>query len=378
MKTQSPIPQSAADRGPVLDVREIGTPEAFRELAAEWEDLRARGPHPLPFLSHAWLTSWWDHFGNGHRPAIVLGREAGRLIFAFPLMEEKVGWGPFRAPVLRSMTNVHSFRGHYLAESGREHDAVVALWHHLRARPRPWHALFLSDVPEDAPARLLHEDAVELGTATGIWKAVDSPYVTLQPTWDAYLKTLTSKFRSNLRRRRRRLEESGPVSFEVLTSPRDEDLDDAFRLEALAWKGSNHTAILSNPTVTGFYRDFLHKAAALGWLRLAFLDVGGRRIATDLSLAADGKVWCMKIGYDPEFAACSPGQLLAEEMLRRTHGGELGTAREYDFLGPVTQQKRDWTEEMRPIRWIYLYNRTLVGRLMHLYKFRLVPAVKHR
>ena len=49
---------------------------------------------------------------------------------------------------------------------------------------------------------------------------------------------------------------------------------------------------------------------------------------------------------------------------------------DYDFLGSFTTQKRDWTDQHRPISWLQIYNHTLRGRLQHWLKFRLGPTLK--
>ena len=91
---------------------------------------------------------------------------------------------------------------------------------------------------------------------------------------------------------------------------------DGLRIEAAAWKGEEGTAILSDPTVADFYIQLAKREADLGQLRLTFLRVGGKRIAFNYILQNGQKLYAVKIGYDPEYHAYSPGNMLLNLILK--------------------------------------------------------------
>ena len=47
-----------------MDADLITDPEALAALQPEWEDLLARCGRVTPFMTPAWLTTWWKHFGR--------------------------------------------------------------------------------------------------------------------------------------------------------------------------------------------------------------------------------------------------------------------------------------------------------------------------
>ncbi len=49
-------------------------------------------------------------------------------------------------------------------------------------------------------------------------------------------------------------------------------------------------------------------------LRIAFLRIAGRPVAMQIAVERAQRLWLLKIGYDEEYARCSPGQLLMLEV----------------------------------------------------------------
>src|SRR4029078_8930519 len=123
---------------------------------------------------------------------------------------------------------------------------------------------------------------------------------------------LSPKFRWRLRNVLRRAQGIGPVELEIVDSAHglDAAVADGFALEAAAWKGEAGTAIESDPRVESFYRLLAYRAALQGRLELPFLRIGGRRVAFGYCLRHRGTLYCLKGGYDPGYARCSPCNLL--------------------------------------------------------------------
>ena len=106
--------------------------------------------------------------------------------------------------------------------------------------------------------------------------------------------------------------------------------------------------------------------------RLHFLRVDGRRIAFDYSLLYGNRLYVLKVGYDPRFAACSPYNSLCYMKLRDAHARGL---EEYDFLGSNDAWKLDWARQTRPHYWLFVFPGSAAGRLLYDAKFRFFPAL---
>jgi CelD/BcsL family acetyltransferase involved in cellulose biosynthesis len=137
-------------------------------------------------------------------------------------------------------------------------------------------------------------------------------------------------------------------------------LDDFVTLEASGWKGDSGTAVASRAASRAFYTDLATWAAERGWLRLSFLALDGRRIATELALEHDGVAYALKSGFEPAYRGFGPGQLLTFEALSRSFAARLAS---YEFLGSDDSYKLDWASETRERVRLQSFPRTTRGRV---------------
>lgn len=350
------------------DVIEISDRNGFERLKEEWNDLLSKSSCNLSFLRHEWFLNWWNHFGGSNCLSIIIVRRDGALAGIFPLMEVNKIFAGAPFVILQSMTNFHSPRFHFIVKSGKE-DVLLAFWQYLRRRPRRWDLLQLQNMPSDIPGyaallRIAREDRHH----AELWHGQASPYLNIKGSWDEYQGILKPKFRSNMRNRMKRLHQLGKIEYEIVTEPSwvNGALTDGFAIEQKGWKGGKGSAILCNPLLVNFYLQWANIAASNGWLRLSFLKINGRRVAFDYSFIYQNNLYCMKIGYDPEFRPYSVGQILCSEIIRSCFERKI---KEYNFLGEATTQKLDWNPLIRPHVWLYLYSRNLPSYVHYLYKF---------
>ena len=167
----------------------------------------------------------------------------------------------------------------------------------------------------------------------------------------------------------------GPVEVEVIAGRAAvrEAMQDGLRIEAAAWKGNSGTAIASDPSVAEFYTRFAEREADLGRLRMTFLRVGNKRISFNYLLVARKTYYGVKIGYDPEYHSCSPGNALLNLILQDACARG---ANEYDFLGVDDTWKYDWTKDARRHLWLFLFKNQLGPRILHYVKFHVIPNVR--
>jgi CelD/BcsL family acetyltransferase involved in cellulose biosynthesis len=357
------------------NVEVVSEHAALLRLQPIWDDLVERAGIEHPFLSHHWVSTWWECFGAGKELRILLVRDGASVVAIAPLMRSEARM--YGVPVRRlgSLYNPHVPRCDFIVTGGAQW-AYRALWDHLRNTERYWDVLELCQLPSGAGALTeLPELARGDGFRTGTWCARGSPYLPIAGSWDEYFGGLRAKHRSNLRNRLKRLGRVGDVALEVVSSAGDaaRALEDGFRIEAAAWKGEAGTAIDARPDLRRFYTRLAERMAHRGALRFHFLTLDRRRIAFGYSLCHKNRMYLLKPGYDPEYAALSPSSLLWQMVLRRAFDQGLA---EHDFLGVDEPWKLEWTKAIRPHRWLYVFPRTARGELLHALKFRIAPALR--
>ncbi|MGQ0504183.1 MAG: GNAT family N-acetyltransferase [Myxococcaceae bacterium] len=350
-------------------VEEVRDRLAFMKLEKEWDELVEATDDQL-FYRHAFLRVWLDNFAPRARLRVLCARdEGGRLVGVLPLIEERVRWYGVPVRQLSSAANKHSCRFDLIA---REDPSAVsaAFFQHLEAS-RGWDVLKLVDVPEKGAAWSFSS------RVSGTWESLQSPYIPLPSSYDALTAALSSKFKANCRRRRKKLEEKGPVTFERFVGGPELEarLEEGFALEQSGWKGEGGTAIAQDAATRGFYTELAREAAGRGELALSFLRCDGKAVAFQFGLTHAGQYLLLKPAYDESLKECSPGQLLMEEVLRDCIARNLHT---FDFLGPDMVWKRDWTPLVRKHTWLFFFRDTTFGRALREAKFRWVPVAKER
>jgi CelD/BcsL family acetyltransferase involved in cellulose biosynthesis len=366
-----PWPRAPESAGTGLRAEMLGR-AAFLRLEKEWNAL-VETTCDEPFYRHEFIRSWIDSFVPDARLKILAGHDrAGRLVAALPLVADRGFF--YGVPVRRlvSPTSLHSARFDMIAA-----DRVGAARAFIRtlAADESWDVIRLTEVPAGGKARDLYDAAAEAGFPGGIWDSHRSPFIPLPATWAAFEGRLSGKFKKNLRRARRRLEERGEVTIERLNG---EDavragLEECLVLERGGWKGRNGTAAAQNRNTLGFYTGLAHAAARGGYFSLTFLVFEGKRIAAQYGLTRGGTSSLMMTCYDEAFSEYSPGQLLMEEVLQR---GIADGLRGFDLLGCDGAWKLAWRPVVRTHHWLFLFRDSMLGRTLRNAKFAWVPAAK--
>ncbi len=361
-----------------LVVDTISDYQSLVELKPTWDRLLAASAVTHPFVSHEWVRTWWECFGMGKRLHVLVVKDGDEPVAIAPFMVSENRMYGLRVRYLEFIYNDHTPRFDFIVRSGRP-DAYAAIWDCLLDQRELWDVLKLCQLTSDSETvRQMTRLARLRNFRLGLWQSTTSPYLPIETPWETYVAALKAKHRSNLRNRQKRLAQLGPVQVEELEAlePASTALEEGFRIEALAWKENGGTAIRSRPEVHLFYTRFARRAAQMGWLRLHFLRVSGRRIAFDYSLAYNNRLYLLKPGYDPQYSQYSPYNLLLFEVLQDAFRDGMA---EFDFLGNDDGWKQQWAAAKRQHVWLYAFPDRLRARLLHSAKFDLVPKLqKHR
>jgi CelD/BcsL family acetyltransferase involved in cellulose biosynthesis len=315
------------------DVDEFAVEPDRGEAAMEWEDLADR-VGCVPFLHPGWVRAWSRSYGTGPLELHLLRRE-GQLAAVLPLERGRLG--------RRSPTD---FGTPQFGILGVDRQAVRS----LARRVLELEGRRLSIACLDGGASDIDElrAAAEAAGRHVVERTVKrSPYVELEDDVEAQVRDrLGAKAFSELRRRRRRLEERGRVELEVTDGGDRLDalLREGYALEGSGWKTAAGTSILARPQDRRFYTEIAGWASRRGILRLCFLRANGRAIAFKFALEENGALYSCKGGYDPSESRVAPGLLIVWELLKWS--GNRGLAR-LELLGDALPWKLQWTDTVR-------------------------------
>jgi len=282
---------------------------------AEWAELASEALEPTIANDPAWLMPAFRELAPHHPAQLVTLGSAFKLAGIAALRESRWRWGfPIQAMV--SWDHPH----HFLGTPLMSRNGAVAGFKELILRGR---VLVLTQVTLDGEAmEALRMAAADTGAhfrVTARWERAG-----YKPgDFDAHLiHHLPRKRRKELRRLRKRLEETGDLQLRRLA--RGDDLEDWFgRFEALevaGWKGRRGTALAQEPSDSRLLREvgrLLHHDGRLLFWELA---LEGRPVAMLFAMISGTRAWLGKIAYDENFASFSPGVLLLVDASRDFDG----------------------------------------------------------
>lgn len=322
----------------------------LESMAGEWDALaESMG---MPMLSHAWVLACAESFYQEDELCIITVRLHGRLAGVAPLV-----------------TNTQFCVGRleligvsFLCEpSGflyRDEEALACLTRVIVNHEKP---VVLARVPSDSPVIPQLRSIVSGRGMVMEGRVGYSLTVPILSGWEEYVERLSPRRRYDLRRARRRAEESGTVEVRIL-SPGPDDIEQGIRefvrIESAGWKGRNGSSLRQRDNLRQFFLRYAVLASKTGMFRFAFLDVDEKPIAAQLSVVFGSRFWVFKIGYDEAWSRCSPGWQLLAETMKYAFERKL---KSYEFLGSDEPWLHGWVAERRGHRTIGWYSATLRG-----------------
>jgi CelD/BcsL family acetyltransferase involved in cellulose biosynthesis len=304
-------------------------------LAGVWDELAHRLQSPVQ--SYQWARAWVEAFSHRYDIHVVTVGPTDRPFGIAPLVRKLGG------------LDVEQLGGHDPREPAdllfTDERAAEDLALALAALGRP---LVLQRLPARSPAVPALRRAFRSRGLLVVRPQPSSPFIRLDETWLEPERNFNVGRRSDFRRAYRIAETSGPVRTEI-HDPNAEEvqplLAEALAVEEAGWKGRAGTALSKDRSLRDFYTRYASLAASEGILRIAFLRIGDRQVAMQLAVESHRRFWLLKIGYDENFARCSPGTLLMLHTVR--YAAEKGLA-SYEFLGTEEPWTRMWTRLGHP------------------------------
>lgn len=295
--------------------------ESFAALGKSWSAGENGLNWPHIFMLPPWMEAWWQLFGSQGELRLLAVRRRGGITGIAPLL-------------LRGETA--SFVGSadlcdyldFIVSPGEEEPFFNCLLDYLTREGIK--RLDLRPLRPDSAALLLADLALKRGCRVQCSKVGLSLELELPQEWEQYLAGLSKKQRHEVRRKLRRLEQSGEVSYRVWQGAENGSLDRMMDLFCELFRASSpQKAAFLTPERELFFRTLAGSTARLGLLRLGFLELDGRLAAAVFCFSYNGSLYLYNSGFDPGLGALSVG--LAAKVYSIRYAIEAGLQR-YDFL----------------------------------------------
>jgi CelD/BcsL family acetyltransferase involved in cellulose biosynthesis len=253
----------------------------------------------------------------------------------------------------------------YHAELVTIGDRLEFLSAFLTSVPR-WDVFHFANVDVSGEtSRAIQSVAHKLNAPLQIVPGDASPYISINGTWDAFLKTRNKKFRYKIRHRREML--GSDAKLRLVWYDCDADvkalLNDVLRVEAQSWKARAGLDIASDDRERAYHESLLPFLAANRMLFACVLYSSQQPIAYSLCCYQRDTGWVgqLKTSFDENFKHLSPGAIVIDSSIEKAF--EI-SAREFDFLGDQGEHKLYWTSSARAHADYFLFAPRLKSRIV--------------
>ena len=331
---------SVATAPPGVTFETISSEASFAALAESWDALVSAMPRPSPHLLHAWLLSWWRHYGDEESQlAVKVAYRQGKLVGALPACVLRIGG----LRVLTFLGGEQAALADLLLADG-ESDAVAAELAEVAASTEHDFADFFGLPASSRLTAALGSSRLEL-----IMRA-EAPVLDLNGRdWETVYRTRLSSNQRHLHRRRsRQLSRLGKLETTIARTSEElgPALEDAFAIHALRWQGRPDRSEFGTATGKRFHREATSALAELDVPRIVTLSLDGRAIAFVYYFAFEGSMYCHRLGFDPEFQRFSPGVVNRFDALGNAFAE--GATR-VEFFGGTERYKMELADRMEPL-----------------------------
>lgn len=313
-----------------MAIETIASVDELYGLQPEWLALWQRSSIATPFQSPDWLIPWWEHFGAGELCVAVL-REGASVVAVAPFFVSNES-----PPRLRFIGSGNTDYLDVLVDDHAPGDGAATIIRHL-CQSRGWDRIVLDHLRADSP--LMRASACP--EVLEYVEAQDAcPVLSLPGAADEFIEGLPRQLRQNLAYYRRKLTLLGETTFDQAVENNFAELFDALiRLHEARWRTINTTGVLFECDVQNFHRDAAKGLMAHHALRLYGLRFEGNLIACLYGFHHAHRTYYYLGGFDPTFAAFSPGTILIAHAIHEAIHEE---ATSFDFLSGRENYKYKW------------------------------------
>jgi CelD/BcsL family acetyltransferase involved in cellulose biosynthesis len=279
------------------------------------------------FILPPWLQVWKKNFAPNTETAVIAIHNSDKIVGFAPLQ-----FNNNTAAIIGS-PNVCDFED-FIVVPGEEHGFVQALVDFLKQkkinilepgiiRPDSRVALKLSPIASGFGAKSICEpDEVSIEKE-------------LPATFDDYLQSLDAKQRHEVRRKLRRLEEAGNISYQFITDPSSVPEFLEIFVKMFVESRTEKATFLTSQT-EGFFRDIAMVMSEHGFLRSSILQLDKRPMASVFAFDYRDTVYLYNSGFDPDRSYLSVGILSKALLIKDSI--ERGK-KKFDFLKGGEQYK---------------------------------------
>jgi CelD/BcsL family acetyltransferase involved in cellulose biosynthesis len=293
----------------------------FSEIdSMAWNTLVKQSIADTPFSRYEYLSEWWKTRGGGEwlrqsaEIVLVSASENDQLIGIAPLFLTE--YENRRALLLIGSIEISDYLDLIVREADLPRFLPQLIDFLASSFADTWSVIDWYNLPDQSPTLAALKAEAEKRSWTyheDVYRP--TPRIPLNGSFEEYLSRIDKKQRHEIRRKMRRAAESElNVRFVLIDKSADieKEINDFFELMTQDPNKANflHPAMREQMTVT------IRSAFEHCYLWLAFLEVGGAKVAASLNFDYNNKLWGYNSGVSREHMELSPGWVLLSHVIQ--------------------------------------------------------------
>ena len=317
----------------------------------QWKEVLGRDPDRHIFATPEWNRVWWEEFGAGKDLFLLTMRRDADLVGILPLYRKHEGG----RKILRFLGGVDltDYLGP-ISDPKDSFEVAESLVSWLGKDEVEWDEFDAHNMPVPFGfGEFLIERADRHGYRFEVEQEETSAVLLLPSTWEDYLESLDPKERRELKRKNRRLAREVPdARFRRATQ---ESLEADLKYFVEMHRGAEgHKGHFMRPEIATFFERVARSLMPLGWLRLDFLEIAGRPVASTFSFELGGTFYLYNSAYEPDIKRLSPGVVLVSRLIEGSIERGLRT---FDFLRGQERYKYQLGAQAVPLNNVRLFRK---------------------
>lgn len=316
----------------------ITTLEGLRKCIPEWRELLSRS-HSTVFQTPEFLLSWWETLGSGELWVTIFREPSNGILVGIAPLMKNIDENGKKTICFIGCVAVSDYLDYIIDPIYQEE-----VWTQLRSlfsQNSEWNRLYFCSIQAHSSTRTQLQQLFPtlLETQQDV-----CPAIQLLSSWEEYLSSLNRKQRHELKRKMRNITTQEPV-YSCLTTPTEVKaalptfvhLHELSSKEKKSFWSDEHRA---------FFELVLPSLAASGYIKLFFLELAGKKVATMLVFEYADGYYLYNSGFDPAYQQWSIGTVLTGYTIQQaiTENKHI-----YDFLRGNEEYKFRFGAVAQPI-----------------------------
>jgi len=324
----------------------------WSKIETEWDNLLSGSANNEVFQSYTWLRTWWEHWGKGELAIVVCCAEE-QTVCILPFYIESM----FGLKIVKFLGRTSSDYLDVIIDSTCSAEEVLSESLKYFTKHCRFDAIELEELPSVSPLlEVIRKKNFKF--LSDIANNSISVYIPALSTEQLYEQHINKKKISRVKSRYKKLQKTGDIQYEELTSLSEADLNSFFELHVKRWISKGKSSTLSEEEYKGYFNSLSREFNRKNQLFFPVLRLDNEIIACMFGFRYNSKIYYYIPTFKQELMYYNLGHLLIMNIVNNRKDGSMD---EVDLLRGTEPYKYIWSSCERQNYKVVLSRRSIGG-----------------